>query len=108
MKKSAPSRGRPPFDPDGCSGGVSRAWRLVTGKAPPFEECCNNHDYAYWLGGTERRREAADRRLRMCVTAHGYKKLAWAMWLAVRIFGGPHFIFRRGRHRRGRGDKESK
>jgi hypothetical protein len=64
----------------------------VTGHAPPFEECCNRHDYAYRVGGGERRRAAADRKLRMCVTAKGYKKLAWIMYIAVRLFGGPRFI----------------
>jgi len=77
---------------------VSRLWRFVTGHAPPFEGCCNRHDYAYWAGGTERRREAADRKLRMCVAALGYKRLAWVMYIAVRLCGWKYFLF--GRRRR--------
>lgn len=91
------------FKPDGCSAGISASWRLFTGHNPPFEECCNRHDYAYWKGGGDRRRKAADRQLRICVTQTGYKKLAWVMYSAVRLFGWKFFFF--NRHRWGYGEK---
>lgn len=55
-------------------------------------ECCFVHDLAYWRGGTEAERLAADERLRDCVAAKtGDARLASAMFEAVRVGGAPVF-----------------
>lgn len=83
------------------------------GEKPPWEPCCVAHDRAYWQGRGEdgyRRRLAADRALRRCVldTARQQgdewaarlglsadelqrlmQQVAEAMYLAVRLGGGP-------------------
>lgn len=75
-----------PFTTDGCSGGMSSAWRAVAqvfptfrdqqGDAPPWESCCVTHDEAYYLGGQDdtplasfQARLEADEQLRVCVQA---------------------------------------
>jgi hypothetical protein len=73
--------------PDGCSGGISKAWKLATGTAPLFEWCCDEHDLAYDEGGTAADRRRADLRLRECAAGHGCPRLAWLMWVAVRLCG---------------------
>lgn len=76
------------FTTDGCSGGLSTAWRVVAeeypefadahGGQPPWEACCITHDRAYHAGGRLERthddfqaRVAADRALRSCVVEAG-------------------------------------
>jgi hypothetical protein len=78
-----------PFTTDGCSGGMSRIFRLVFLRAPPWEGCCTTHDQAYWKGGTREDRAEADRGLMVCVTENGHPVLAFLMWAAVRIGGHP-------------------
>ena len=90
------------FTTDGCSGGLSKAWRLLTGHGPPFGECCCAHDHAYWRGGSNTERADADTALRICVAGQGYFMWAWVIWVAVRLFGGSHFLFS-GRHKWGWG-----
>ncbi|MPZ36304.1 MAG: hypothetical protein GEV13_36050 [Rhodospirillales bacterium] len=75
------------FTSDGCSGGMSVAWRALTGLPPPWEGCCVEHDRAYWRGGTYDERAAADRQLLICVAARGHPYWALAMYVAVRIGG---------------------
>lgn len=82
-----------PFTTDGCSGGMSWAWRLVTGRPPPWEGDCVDHDYEYWQGGPAARRAGADNVLRASVARRGYPKIAWVMWVAVRIGGHPIWPF---------------
>jgi hypothetical protein len=85
-------RGEPEFVTDGCSGGMSRLWRAVIGNGPPWEDCCETHDLAYWSGGTRADRRVADRRLRTCVIIKGYPWhwwWGWIIWIGVRIGGGP-------------------
>lgn len=73
-----------PFTTDGCSGGMSEAWYFIAGKIPafasrygnkpPWEECCVEHDKAYWRGETEHgyeKRLAADKQLQQCVFDFG-------------------------------------
>lgn len=74
---------------DGCSGGMSAAWRKAFGTAPPWEHCCDLHDQPYARGGTAAQRAEADRKLRECVAANGHPAWAWAMWAAVRLGGVP-------------------
>ena len=54
--------------------------------------CCVEHDIAYWKGGTEAERLAADEALRECVVkTTGNTKLAEAMFIGVRMGGNPYF-----------------
>ena len=78
-----------PFKTDGCSGGMSRAWRVLRGKPPPWEGHCVTHDRAYHPGGSRRERREADQRLRAAVTRNGYPGWALVIWAAVRIGGHP-------------------
>jgi len=74
-----------PFSSDGCSlfpdGDLSgREWC----------GCCFTHDVAYWQGGSEADRLAADEALRQCVREQtGDAALAQAMYLGVRAGGSP-------------------
>lgn len=55
-------------------------------------DCCFNHDIAYWRGGTEEERKAADKTLRACVLEHtGNIALATTMYDGVRFGGSPAF-----------------
>ena len=71
-----------PFVSDGCSGGLSAGWKLITdalpglenqiGELPPWQHCCVNHDREYWRGpgmNGSRLRQLADDELRSCVLA---------------------------------------
>ncbi|MEP2031512.1 MAG: hypothetical protein ABJI96_22680 [Paracoccaceae bacterium] len=77
-----------PFDTDGCSGGLSDAWRLIANTfpafsdiheaIPPWEGCCVTHDRAYHTGGADPVPEAsyaarltADIALEACVISEG-------------------------------------
>ncbi len=54
--------------------------------------CCLDHDLAYWRGGTEKERLAADERLKRCIAERtGDALLAQAIFTGVRIGGSPHF-----------------
>ncbi len=55
-------------------------------------DCCLVHDIAYWKGGTEEDRLAADEALRLCVLERtGDDILARVMFDGVRLGGSPHF-----------------
>lgn len=79
-----------PFTADGCSGGVSAGWTLLSsalpafakrhGNRPPWESCCIAHDRLYHKGGAsdaeasfEARRQA-DEKLRQCVIKFGEER----------------------------------
>jgi hypothetical protein len=116
-----------PFETDGCSGGMSTIWRTIAvqfpdlaevhGALPPWEACCEVHDFTYHRAGdaTEalasfEARKQADEALRACVVETGeqelpriaaafgvsedllrqtYRGIGDAMYLAVRFGGGP-------------------
>ncbi len=76
------------FQTDGCSGGLSDAWRVIAHSfpdlvpadqsRPPWEDCCITHDRAYHnaSGATDIRRSydarlTADVALRACVIQNG-------------------------------------
>lgn len=76
------------FATDGCSGGLSTAWQIVSGlfpgfaevqgERPPWEPCCEAHDRVYHdAGGARTAQESfaarlgADRMLRQCVIETG-------------------------------------
>lgn len=77
-----------PFSTDGCSMFPDHALR---GPAD-WCSCCVAHDLAYWRGGTEAERLAADQELQRCVqdSAHD-PQLAAAMFAGVRAGGAPDF-----------------
>jgi len=53
--------------------------------------CCVAHDLAYWRGGTEAERLAADRALERCVAGTARSSdLAGAMFAGVRAGGSPY------------------
>ena len=55
-------------------------------------DCCFNHDIAYWRGGTEEERMAADKTLHACVLDRtGNNALASTMYDGVRVGGSPVF-----------------
>jgi hypothetical protein len=72
---------------DGCSGGMSPAWRLFTDHNPPWEDCCDVHDQPYAIGGSAADRLLADRTLAQCVAARGYPAMATVMYWGVRVGG---------------------
>lgn len=76
------------FETDGCSGGMSAGWSLVTAEMPelagtpdgdlPWTQCCVAHDKIYHVAGdatdadaSYEARLAADDALRLCVIATG-------------------------------------
>ncbi len=55
-----------------------------------YRECCEEHDLAYYFGGTSKERWQADKKLFKCVAAKKgfhHKIIAPIMWLGVRAFG---------------------
>lgn len=75
------------FSSDGCSkspDGV--AWDINA-----FLECCIDHDVAYWHGGTRTDRFVADARLRQCISDQGYKEIADAYFVGVRVGGSARY-----------------
>ena len=77
-----------PFASDGCS--LFPDSSIITGD--DWCSCCFEHDIAYWKGGTEAEREAADRALQACVVAKtGDELLGFAMYEGVRAGGSPYF-----------------
>ena len=77
------------FTTDGCSGGLSIAWRIIFRGPPSFEHCCIYHDFSYWRGGTVDERSDADAELWRCVAQTDHAGWAWVMWLGVRPGGVP-------------------
>jgi hypothetical protein len=76
-----------PFTSDGCSSfpnGTPQNQSL-------WLNCCVRHDIAYWQGGTEPQRLAADLALQQCVATAGEPKIAALMLQGVRVGGSPLF-----------------
>lgn len=82
-----------PFETDGCSGGLSQAWRTMSStfpkfaeahqSRPPWEDCCVTHDRAYHnaggaldAGASFDARLTADETLRSCVTSSAGDRVA--------------------------------
>jgi hypothetical protein len=75
-----------PFASDGCSLFPDRA---LVGTVD-WCACCLAHDLAYWRGGTNEQRLAADQDFQACVSAKtGDAALAATMYAGVRLGGGP-------------------
>ena len=76
------------FTSDGCSLFVDGTFE----DPELWKECCLKHDIAYWQGGTEEEREAADIAFRECVKKKtGNSELAEVMYQAVRQGGEPYY-----------------
>ena len=76
-----------PFNSDGCSG-------FPEGTAEQQElwlHCCQQHDLAYWRGGTYTERVAADEALQACVAQVGEPVIAELMLVGVRVGGSAYF-----------------
>jgi len=93
MMKTAGHKPDMPFESDGCSGGMSWAWRTFLRRPPPWEGACIDHDRAYWYGGSREDRLKADRTLAARVAGQGYPFTATIIYYAVRIGGMPHWHF---------------
>ena len=77
------------FSSDGCSLFVDGTFE----DPELWKECCLKHDIAYWQGGTEEEREAADIAFRECVKKKtGNAELAELMYQAVRKEVIPIFL----------------
>lgn len=75
-----------PYATDGCSlfpDGSSKHKDL-------WLNCCKQHDYKYWKGGTRQERLKADLDLRDCVAAVGQPKVAAWMLKGARAGGTPY------------------
>ena len=77
-----------PFTSDGCS--LFPDADLISGD--DWCSCCFEHDIAYWRGGTEDERLAADQALQRCVTEKtGNEMLGRLMFEGVQAGGSPYF-----------------
>jgi hypothetical protein len=77
-----------PFTTDGCSLFPDRS---LSGEVD-WRECCVEHDFAYWKGGTAAERLAADERFRECLLKKtGSPKFARLAYAGVRLGGSPHY-----------------
>lgn len=76
-----------PFLSDGCSAfpdGTIKQKQL-------WLSCCQQHDLAYWKGGTYQDRLDADKALETCVSEVGKSGVALLMLAGVRVGGTPFF-----------------
>lgn len=89
LASCAKDAGLEPFTSDGCSLFPDRS-RITRAD---WCDCCFEHDIAYWKGGTEDERDAADEALRECVEMRtGNQGLADSMFFGVQAGGSPHFF----------------
>ncbi len=56
-------------------------WRLLAIPTPGAQALCEAHDVAYWIGGTEDDRRAADQDLRSSMLALAEERWFGARWL---------------------------
>ncbi len=76
------------FTSDGCSLFPDGSIRISAN----WCDCCLEHDFSYWQGGTTEERRKADEQLRECVRVRtGDKTLAETMYRGVRAGGHPAF-----------------
>lgn len=75
------------FTSDGCS-----KWPDGTKSKPEaWLKCCYKHDRIYWLGGSEKQRETADKELRSCVKENFSNFMGILMYMGVRMGGRPAY-----------------
>jgi hypothetical protein len=76
------------FQSDGCSLFPDRDLQ----RHENWCQCCVEHDFAYWKGGNNGERLAADRALENCILKNtGDTNLAKLVYAGVRAGGSPHF-----------------
>jgi hypothetical protein len=84
QKRATPNAAQPAkrpdfiFTTDGCSRWPDVSWK----------SCCVVHDIAYWCGGSEQDRKAADRELMRCVNGKA-AIMGTIVYSGVRIGGAP-------------------
>ena len=84
---AATQQARPrPFTTDGCSLVPNGTW----GRPNLWLNCCREHDYRYWKGGTQAQRLRADFDLNDCVAEAGHPDVAYWMSRGVRVGGTPY------------------
>ncbi len=77
-----------PFSSDGCSLFPDKDYQ----NNKSWCQCCVVHDEAYWKGGTDSEREAADKALKACVLEKtGDANLAELMYVGTRAGGSQYF-----------------
>ncbi len=77
-----------PFTSDGCTLFPDGSFK----DRDKWCDCCQDHDLAYWQGGSAEDRDQADVNLRDCVLARtDDTQLAETMYLGTRIGGHPAF-----------------
>lgn len=69
------------FTTDGCSLSPNGNFRA------DWTECCVDHDFAYWLGGTRQDRAHADDQLMTCITGKSDAVTAELYFAGVRVGG---------------------
>jgi hypothetical protein len=72
------------FATDGCTLWFDGWW---TGRT--WQQCCVEHDIAYWCGGSREQRRTADDELRACVAAEYDGWMGAVMWLGSRVAAHP-------------------
>lgn len=78
-----------PFTTDGCS--LFPDGTLLQDNTL-WQNCCIEHDKAYWRGGSYQEREDADHTLAECVANLGHPKIAALMLEGVRVGGSPYWL----------------
>jgi hypothetical protein len=77
-----------PFSNDGCSLFPDGSFK----QKDLWCDCCVVHDVAYWQGGSDAQRLAADKKLRACVLSKTHNSvLAELMYQGVRVGGAAVF-----------------
>ncbi len=74
-----------PFTSDGCSSFPDGTFKQKN----LWLSCCQQHDLAYWQGGTYQERLQSDFALKTCVSNVGEPQIAALMLAGVRVGGTP-------------------
>ena len=69
----------------GVWGGVSKLWRWKSGKLPPFEKCCVDHDRHYVMQDASR--ADTDKWFLVCMVQRGHLLLGLAFYALIRAGG---------------------
>lgn len=75
------------FTSDGCSAFPDGTFE----QEQLWLNCCIEHDYIYWQGGSYQERLIADKQLYQCVVKVGEPHIATLMFMGVRVAGTPYF-----------------
>lgn len=78
-----------PFRSDGCSSSPDGVKPSLGTEPGIWRDCCIRHDASYWLGGTATEKESADKKLKQCISKHGYSKVGKLYEVFTDKFGSP-------------------